>query len=83
MAKIEIYTADYCNYCDKAKNLLKSKKIDFNEIELKTEQDRINLVKKTNGRKTVPQIFINNKLIGGFDDLNKLSLENKLDDLLK
>ena len=81
MAKIEIYTTSYCGYCDKAKNLLKSKNIDFTEIELKTQEDRINLVEKANGRKTVPQIFINDKLIGGYDDLNKLNLEKKLDNL--
>ena len=83
MAKIEIYTTSYCGYCDKAKNLLRSKNIDFTEIELKTQEDRINLVEKANGRKTVPQIFINDKLIGGYDDLNKLNLEKKLDNLLK
>ena len=82
MAKIEIYTTSYCGYCDKAKNLLRSKNIDFTEIELKTQEDRINLVEKANGRKTVPQIFINDKLIGGYDDLNKLNLEKKLDNLL-
>ncbi len=83
MAKIEIYTTSYCGYCDKAKNLLRSKNINFTEIELKTQEDRINLVEKANGRKTVPQIFINDKLIGGYDDLNQLNLEKKLDDLLR
>ena len=83
MAKIEVYTTDYCPYCVKAKSLLKNKNADFTEIKVKTDQDRLDLVKKANGMRTVPQIFINDQHIGGFDDLQKLDLEGKLDDLLK
>ena len=83
MPKVEVYTTDYCPYCLRAKDLLKRKNIDFTEIQMTTDQQRIDLVKKANGRKTVPQIFINNQHIGGFDDLNKLNNEKKLDDLLK
>ena len=83
MTKVEIYTTDYCPYCVKAKALLKSKNVKFTEIEMKTDQQRQDLVVKANGRKTVPQIFINNQHIGGCDDLYKLDQENKLDSLLK
>ena len=77
MPKVEVYTTDYCPYCLRAKDLLKRKNIDFTEIQMTTDQQRIDLVKKANGRKTVPQIFINDQHIGGFDDLNKLNNEKK------
>ncbi len=83
MFKVEIYTTNYCPYCVKAKVLLKKKGINFTEIEVKTNQDRLDLVKKSGGKKTVPQIFINDKNIGGCDDLYQLDQENKLDNLLK
>lgn len=83
MAKVEIYTTDYCPYCVKAKALLKSKNVNFTEIQVKTDQERMDLVEKSGGRKTVPQIFINNQHIGGCDDLYQLNSEKKLDDLLK
>lgn len=83
MAKVEIYTTNYCPYCVRAKMLLTGKKVDFTEIEVKSDEDRQALVQKANGMRTVPQIFINDEHIGGFDDLNKLNTEKKLDDLLK
>jgi glutaredoxin 3 len=83
MAKVEIYTTNYCPYCVRAKMLLNSKKAAFTEIEVSSDKDRQDLVKKSNGMRTVPQIFINDNHIGGFDDLNKLNDEKKLDELLK
>ncbi len=81
MAKIKVYTKHFCPYCIKAKMLLKSKKQDFEEIELKSQDEMMALVEKT-GMMTVPQIFINDELIGGFDDMDKLNREGKLDGLL-
>lgn len=83
MAKVEVYTTDYCPYCLRAKDLLKRKNIKFTEFKMETDQERHDLVIKANGRKTVPQIFINDQHIGGFDDLHKLDIEKKLDELLK
>ncbi len=83
MAKVEIYTTSSCPYCVRAKALLKSKDVSFTEIEVKTDQERIDLVQKANGMRTVPQIFINDQHIGGFDNLHELDTQNKLDDLLK
>ena len=83
MAKIEVYTTDYCPYCVRAKSLLKNKGVEFKEIEVKTDQERLDLVKKSNGMRTVPQIFINDKHIGGFDDLHKLDLSGELNKMLK
>lgn len=83
MAKVEVYTTNTCPYCVRAKQLLQNKDIDFTEIEVKTDEERIALVKKANGARTVPQIFINNKSIGGFDDLYQLDQDGELDGLLK
>ena len=68
--KIEIYTTAYCPYCHSAKSLLKSKKVEFEEIDVSDDSDlRRKLVHRTGGRETVPQIFADGKLIGGYDDL--------------
>ena len=78
MAKITIYTTSYCPHCHGAKSLLKSKKIPFKEIDVTDEKKFGALIKKT-GWKTVPQIFINNKLIGGFRELQELEKNGELD----
>jgi glutaredoxin 3 len=83
MAKIEIYTTGYCPYCTRAKMLLDNKSIKYTEIPVSSDQSRIDLVKKANGQKTVPQIFIDDQHIGGYDDLYQLNAEKKLDDLIK
>jgi len=83
MPKIIIYTKDICPYCTKAKALLQKKQVQFSEIKITNEQIKAEMVAKANGRLTVPQIFINDKHIGGCDDLYALESANKLDDLLK
>ena len=82
MAKIEVYTTDYCPYCVRAKSLLQSKNINFTEIKVATDEERLALVEKSGGRRTVPQIFINDECIGGFDDLHALDVSGKLDKML-
>ncbi|MCE2716023.1 MAG: glutaredoxin 3 [Pseudomonadota bacterium] len=83
MADVIIYTTNYCPYCVKAKQLLKSKGVVFQEIDLTNDDDgRIELVKKSGGRKTVPQIFINDHHVGGCDDLYELEANKELDPLL-
>ncbi len=67
--KVEIYTTGYCPFCHSAKYFLKSKKIEFTEIDVTDDAMRRKLVKMTGGRETVPQIFADGKLIGGYDDL--------------
>lgn len=81
MAEILIYTIDGCPYCKKAKELLTSKKVNFKEIKVVTDEAWEKLEILT-GRETVPQIFINSKYIGGCDDIMKLDKEKKLDKLL-
>lgn len=70
MKTVEIYTANYCPYCQAAKRLLTSKKVAFREIDV-TDDDaaREALVKKSGGRETVPQIFVDGTCLGGYDDL--------------
>lgn len=83
MAKVEIYTADYCPYCTAAKNLLKAKGAEYTEIDVThDDKGRADLIEKSGGRRTVPQIFIDGKHIGGNDDLQKLNAEGGLDKLL-
>jgi len=70
---IIVYTKNSCPYCIKAKNLLKKCNLSYKEINLSLEPDMIDeMLKKSNGMKTVPQIFINTNHIGGFDQLLKL-----------
>ncbi|MDO8526846.1 MAG: glutaredoxin 3 [Deltaproteobacteria bacterium] len=81
MTRVKLYTTTYCHYCKSAKALLNSKGIAFEEIDV-TEDDKTRewLVNET-GLKTVPQIFIDGKSIGGFDNLSKLNEEGKIDHL--
>ena len=80
--KIVIYTTTYCPFCDAAKNLLKSLDIEFDEVDLTDNlEERLEISTKYNWR-TVPLILINNKLIGGFDELNNLNNKGELESLL-
>lgn len=83
MPDIIIYTTKICPYCIRAKNLLTSKNMSFEEIDVSDNNElREEMIKKAGGRRTVPQIFINGQHIGGFDDMNLLNQEGKLDNLL-
>lgn len=82
-AKVEIYTWQTCPYCIRAKLLLWWKGVNF--VEYKIDGDaaaRKAMAERANGRKTVPQIFVNNQHIGGCDDLFGLDGQKKLDPLL-
>lgn len=83
MAKVEIYTTKICPYCVRAKALLDAKDVDYTEHDLTSDEEgRVALVAKSGGRRTVPQIFIGGKPIGGCDDLYLLEEQGKLDALL-
>ena len=83
MKKVLIYTGPLCGYCDAAKALLKKKNISFDEIDIGIDQEKRNeMLKKTNGAKTIPQIFIGDLHVGGFRELYSLEKEKKLDNLL-
>jgi glutaredoxin 3 len=83
MSKIIIYTKEVCPYCVRAKALLQRKGAAFEEIKITNDAIKEEMVKKSGGRMTVPQIFINEKHIGGCDDLYILDSQGKLDELLK
>lgn len=82
MPKIEIYTTAICPYCVRAKMLLKSKGVNWEEIRIDRDRNRMQEMLTRSNRRTVPQIFIDNKHIGGFDDLSALDSRGKLDPLL-
>jgi len=83
MAKIDVYTTTYCPYCTRAKDYLGKKGIEYSVIDVTGDDAaRIDLVQKSGGRKTVPQIFIDGQPIGGFDDMVALDRAGKLDALL-
>ncbi len=82
--KVIIYTKSYCPYCVKAKNLLEQKGVQYKEVDVQSDDNALQeMLAKSNGRKTVPQIFIGDVHVGGCDDLYKLDSENKLDALLE
>jgi glutaredoxin 3 len=83
MAKIEIYTTPICGFCHRAKQLLSQKGAKFLEINVMMNSGkREEMVKRSNGGSTVPQIFIGNKHVGGCDDLFDLEYDGNLDKLL-
>lgn len=83
MSKVELYTKGYCPYCHRAKALLEQKGISFEEIRIDQQPElRDTMISRANGGSTVPQIFIDDKHIGGCDDMFALESQNKLDTLL-
>lgn len=84
MANITMYTTAYCPYCNNAERLLANKGVsDINKIRVDDEPEkRMEMMERT-GRRTVPQIYIDDKHVGGFDDLRALDLAGQLDELLK
>lgn len=83
MAKVEIYSTTVCPFCVRAKMLLDKKKAAYEEINLTTDPGRREeMLSRSNGMRTVPQIFINGKHIGGCDDLYELDMDDGLDPLL-
>ncbi|MGO8804402.1 glutaredoxin 3 [Candidatus Binatus sp.] len=83
MPKVEVYTTTYCPFCARAKNLLRSKGVAFDEIDVTDDAElRAKLIEMSGGRRTVPEIFINGRIIGGFDELKALDDSGKLDKLL-
>jgi glutaredoxin 3 len=81
--RIVMYTTPFCGYCAAAKRLLAAKGAEYTEIDVMMDSARRQeMLAKSNGRRTVPQIFIDGRHIGGFDDLNALDKAGELDPLL-
>lgn len=82
MAKVVIYTKPFCPYCARAEALLTKKGVDYEEIVASIDPDKREEMRQRSGRMTYPQIFIGETHVGGFDDLDALERDGKLDDLL-
>ena len=85
MPDVVIYSKPVCPYCTRAKDLLASKGCtDYKIVDVsESDEARDQMIERSGGRKTVPQVFINGSHIGGFDDLTALDREGKLDPLLR
>ncbi|MCM0593155.1 MAG: glutaredoxin 3 [Gloeotrichia echinulata IR180] len=82
-AKVEIYTWRTCPFCIRAKGLLNNKGVEFIEYSIDGDDEaRAKMAQRANGRRSVPQIFINDKHIGGCDDIHDLETKGELDELL-
>ena len=84
MKSIIMYTGPLCNYCDAAKRLFERNNLSYKEIDISTKDGlRDEMIKKANGKRTIPQIFFDDHHVGGYVELRSLEKENKLKDLLK
>lgn len=82
MAKIEVYSKDWCPYCTKAKALLRSKQLEYEEIDITSDAEGEQKMVTRSQRRTVPQIFIDERPVGGYDDLAQLNATGELNRLL-
>ncbi|MFA5581098.1 MAG: glutaredoxin 3 [Paracoccaceae bacterium] len=83
MAQVELYTTPTCPYCIAAKRLLDQKGVSYSNVDVAAAPERRQeMTQRANGGRTVPQIFIDGRHIGGFDDMARLDRDGKLDPLL-
>jgi glutaredoxin 3 len=83
MAHVEIYTTPFCSYCARAKRLLGEKGVEFVEIDLwQFPERRAEMTERADGRRTVPQLFVDGRAIGGSDELVELERNGELDAIL-
>ncbi len=81
-ATVKIYTRPGCGYCSAARNMLQHKSVEFEDINIAGNSELRREMEALSGRYTVPQIFINNRAIGGYDDMAALEHSGELDRLL-
>lgn len=79
MKKVTIYTKGYCPYCKRAVGILKKAGADFEEIDVSGDEATYTKIKAQTGCQTVPQVFIGDEFVGGFDDLNAIKTAGELD----
>ena len=83
MKNIVMYTGPSCNFCDAAKRLLERKNAVFTEINIASKEGLMDeMIRKANGKRTIPQIFIDDNHVGGYQELRALEKENKLKGLI-
>lgn len=81
--KVEMYTTAICPYCVSAKNLLRSKGLEYTELRVDTDADqRATMMQRSGGKRSVPQIFINDVHVGGFDDLVAADRDGRLAEII-
>ena len=84
MKNVTVYMGPMCSYCDAAKRLLKRNNIPYNEINVALEEEKLEeMLNKSNGKRTIPQIFFNELHIGGYEELRALEKKGELDNLIK
>ena len=83
MADVTVYSADWCPYCNRAKKLLESKNIEFEEINVDEVPGKREEIMAKTGQKTIPQIFIKGEFIGGFSELSQMNESGDLDKRLQ
>jgi|TARA_B100000131_G_scaffold305032_1_gene330614 glutaredoxin 3 len=84
MKNITMYSGPLCNFCEAAKRLFLRNNLEFKELDISTKDSlREEMIQKSNGRRTIPQIFFEDQHIGGYQELRALEKDNKLKDLLK
>ena len=84
MKNVTVYMGPMCNFCDAAKRLLNRNNIPYKEINIALEEGkREEMLEKSNGRRTIPQIFFNELHIGGYQELRELEKKGELQDLVK
>lgn len=84
MARVKIYSTGVCPYCQKAKALLQKWNVPFEEVRIDADRGKLaEFARATHGARTVPQILVDGKCIGGFTELTELHMEGGLDDLVE
>ncbi len=83
MSRVTVYSTAHCGYCSRAKTMLEKWQIDYDEVRIDGDQAAMKeFIEVTNGARTVPQIVIDGKTIGGFDELTELHMDGELDELM-
>jgi glutaredoxin 3 len=83
MQPVKIYTSQWCGFCTAAKQLLKTRNISFEEIDVTGDDEKRTWLRQRTGRRTVPQIFIGEQPIGGYEDLRMLDTDGRLAKMLE
>ena len=84
MKNITMYSGPLCNFCEAAKRLLLRNNLEFNEIDISTKDGlREEMIKKANGKRTIPQIFFDDHHVGGYQELRVLEKSGELKNLIK
>ena len=84
MKTITMYTGPMCNFCDAAKRLLARNNLKYNEIDISSKEGLMDeMIKKANGKRTIPQIFFEDHHVGGYVELRELEKNNQLLDIIK